>query len=302
MVRKDHICVCVCTYKRPELLRRLLYMLEKQETQDLFDYSIVIVDNDRLESARQIVESYAGQSKIRTDYYVEPEQNIALARNMAVAHATGDFLAFIDDDESPIQEWLIRLHATLLKYGADGVLGPVLPRFEVEPPKWAVKAGLFVRPGCRDTGSILDYTQTGTGNMLIRRGILDEITGPFRREFGSGGEDQDFFRRATGLGKMFVWCEEAIAYEAVPIERTRLSFQLRRALLRGKTSLANPSGRTLGILKSMAACGLYTALLPILMLAGRHVFIKYLVKDFDHIGKLLAVCGIDLVKEKYVLK
>lgn len=104
------------------------------------------------------------------------------------------------------------------------------------------------------------------------------------------------------MGKVFVWCGEATVYEVVPPERTSLSFQLRRALLRGKASLENPAGRLGGIFKSIAACALYTILLPVFLMIGRHVFIKYLVKDFDHAGKLLAVCGIDVIRDKYVLK
>jgi hypothetical protein len=33
---------------------------------------------------------------------------------------------------------------------------------------------------------------------------------------------------------------------------------------------------------------------------GYDVFMKYLVKDFDHLGKLAALFGIDPVKERYV--
>jgi hypothetical protein len=71
--------------------------------------------------------------------------------------------------------------------------------------------------------------------------------------------------------------------------------------LRGKVALSYPSGRTFGILKSLAAFTLYTMLLPVFLVMGKHVFIKYLIKDFDHLGKLLAACGINVVKEKYVL-
>ncbi len=97
---KHLICVCICTYKRPDPLRRLLSKLEVQVTQNLFDYSIVAVDNDRSESARKTIESCAGQSKIVINYYVQPKQNIALARNKAIDH-----------------------------YKVDGILGPVLPIF-----------------------------------------------------------------------------------------------------------------------------------------------------------------------------
>jgi GT2 family glycosyltransferase len=138
------------------------------------------------------------------------------------------------------------------------------------------------------------------GNVLVRRQVLDELQGPFDPAFGSGGEDVDFFRRAIAAGNRFVWCGEATVYETVPVERTRLSFQVRRALLRGKTSLSNPVGRRLGIVKSLVACCVYTAALPLFLLMGRHLFAKYLVKDFDHIGKLLAVCGIDPIRQKYV--
>jgi hypothetical protein len=196
----------------------------------------------------------------------------------------------------------VRLFQTCEAYKADGVLGPVKPYFAVTPPEWTVRAGFFDRPNSRDyrSGLVLHWNQTGTGNALVRRGVLDQLDVSFRQEFGSGGEDVDFFRRAMDLGNVFVWCAEAVAYELIPIGRTRISFQLRRALLRGQASLANSSGRSAGILKSITACGVYTLLLPIGLVMGRHVFLKYLIKTCDHLGKLLGFCGIGLVREKYV--
>lgn len=290
----------MCTFKRPALLAGLLRELVQQASDWRFTYSIVVVDNDSQESARETVDLLQRLNPGAIEYFVEAEQNIALARNRAVAHASGDFVALIDDDEIPSDGWLLRMHAALIKYGADGVLGPVKPRFEIRPPQWVTKSCLFQRP-CHETGHVLDWTQTRTGNALIRRPVLNEVAGPFNQNFGSGGEDLDFFRRAIHLGKVFVWCNEATVYEIVSEERTRLSFQLRRALLRGKASLANPSCQASEILKSLAACVSYTILLPVFLLMGWHVFIKYLIKDFDHIGKLLAFCGIDVIKEKYVL-
>jgi len=42
----EHVSVCICTYKRPSLLEKLLYKLENLKTDDHFTYSIVAVDND----------------------------------------------------------------------------------------------------------------------------------------------------------------------------------------------------------------------------------------------------------------
>ncbi len=299
-----HISVCICTFKRPHLLSCLLHELELQKTGALFTYSITIADNDASQSAKEVVLQFRDTSSLEVAYCVEPEQNIALARNKALANAKGDFIAFIDDDELPDTDWLLQLYQTCKTHDVNGVLGPVKPRFAVIPPVWALKAGFFDRPNSQDypSGLMLHWSQTGAGNALIQRRVFDEVEGPFKQEFGSGGEDVDFFRRAMNLGKMFVWCAEAVAYEMIPAERTHISFQLRRALLRGKASLASPSGRPLGIVKSMSACSLYTMLLPVSLVIGRHVFLKHLVKACDHLGKLLALSGIDLVREKYVLK
>ncbi len=297
-----HISVCVCTFKRPALLADLLQGLLNQTTNGKFTYSIVLVDNDRHESGRPTVENFRSTRPEAISYFVEPEQSIALARNRATIHAKGDYVAFIDDDEVPIEDWLLKMYGALIKYQVDGVLGPVRPHFSLMPPAWVLKAGIFDRPNSRDypSGLVLQWGQTGTGNALIHRHVFDEIEGPFMTDFASGGEDVDFFRRAMARGKVFVWCAEAVAYETIPAERTRISFQLKRALLRGKVSLATPSGDPSGILKSVAACGMYAMFLPISLLCGRHVFLRYLVKTCDHLGKLLAFAGIDLVGQKYV--
>ena len=73
-----------------------------------------------------------------------------------------------------------------------------------------------------------------------------------------------------------------------------------KGLLRGKVAVLSPNCNLLNIAKSTVAIPLYTASLPFLLVLGHHLFMKYLVKDFDHIGKILAYCGFDLIKEKYV--
>jgi glycosyltransferase involved in cell wall biosynthesis len=275
----------------------LLSKLDEQETGELIDYSIVIVDNDRSESARETVESYARHSNMSICYYIEPEQNIALARNKAVTNAKGEFIAFIDDDEVPSQSWLIKLYKACDEFHADGVLGPVIPRYEVNPPKWIIKGKFYERPSHK-TGEVLQWTNTRTGNVLLKREIFNSRNNMFRCEFDCGGEDRNFFRRMIDKGHCFVWCAEAPVYETVTAERCKRSFMLKRALLRGKI----PIYKHLDIAKSLIAIPLYTSALPILFMLGHHRFMKYLIKDFNHIGRILAHCGIDVIKQKYIME
>src|SRR4030067_157327 len=88
-----HITVCICTYKRPEMITRLLKGLQNQRTDNLFTYSAVVVDNDAAESAKQAVQDIKKESCSSIDYYCEPDQNISLERNKAVQNASGDFPA-----------------------------------------------------------------------------------------------------------------------------------------------------------------------------------------------------------------
>jgi glycosyltransferase involved in cell wall biosynthesis len=294
-----HISVCICTFKRPKLLINLLEKLQNQKTDGLFTYSIVIADNDKKKSAKDSVERFQKNTQVAIDYHCEPEQNIALARNKAVRNAHGDFIAFIDDDEFPLQDWLLNLVKTLLLYNADGIRGPVKPFFEKNPPNWIIKGKFYDRESY-PTGHVLTWRQGRTGNLLLRKTIFDDPDNMFDPAFGSGAEDQDFFRRIQKKGYVFIYCNEAIVYEIIPPVRWKRTFMLKRALLRRKVALKHPGFGLIDIIKSLAAIFIYFVTLPFLLIGGQHIFMKYLIKLFDHAGKCFAFLGIILVKEKYV--
>jgi len=293
-----HVCVCICTYRRPAYLKALLEALRDLATGGQFTYSVVVVDNDHAKSAEAVVSQSAAASDLAIHYCVEPHQNIALARNKAIEQASGDFVAFLDDDECPTREWLQHLFEACVRYRADGALGPVRPRFEEQPPQWIVDGGFYSRP-TYPTGYVIDWRKGRTGNLLIKRSVVAADAVPFRPEFLTG-EDQDFFRRAIEKRHVFVWCDEAVAYEIVPPIRWSRTFMLKRALLRGRISLLHPSSGWRATLRSMIAVPAYAAALPFALAAGQSRFMVYLVKLFDHAGRLLALAGINPVREPYV--
>jgi succinoglycan biosynthesis protein ExoM len=296
--QSPHISVCACTYKRPELLRRLLQELDNQETNGQFTYSVVVVDNDHLRSAEPVVSEFENASKIPIKYCVEPQQNIALARNRAIHNALGDFIAFIDDDEFPIRSWLLTLFSVLNQYRVDGVLGPVKPHFDCQPPEWVIKGQFYDRPSY-PTGFVIDWRKGRTGNVLFRKAILTSDEQLFRPQFRAG-EDQDFFRRLIEKGHVFIWCHEAMAYEVVPPIRWKRTFLLRRALLLGEVALRHPSFGVRDIAISLVAVPTYLVALPFTLVLGQGKFMLLLMKLFNHVGRLLALIGLNPVKEPYV--
>lgn len=293
-----HLSVCVCTYKRPHLLRRLLLEVIRQETDGLFTFSIVVADNDEARSAEATIAEIARSTSIPIKYCVEPRQNIALARNRVVANADGDYLVFIDDDEFPAAGWLRTLLTTCQRYQVDGVLGPVKRHFDQTPPRWLEKSQFYERR-VNPTGMTVDWHEARTGNVLLRRAILASDPAPFRPEFRAG-EDQDFFRRKIDEGRRFIWCAEAEAFESVPPVRWKRMYLLRKGLLRGATAALQPTCGWGNIAKSLVAVPLYALALPFALLAGQHRFMTLLVKICDHAGKLLMKMGINPIRGEYI--
>lgn len=293
-----HIAVCICTYKRPVPLKRLLEDLKKQETGGLFSYSVVVADNDDEEAGRAVVAEALNSSLIRMTYCTESRRGIALARNTVIAHAKGDFIAMIDDDEFPISTWLLKLFMQCREYNVDGVLGPVRRHFEEPPPSWLEKSQLYDRR-VNATGMPVSWREARTGNVLLNMRVLEGDARPFNPEFRAG-EDHDFFRRKIEEGYKFIWSADAEVYEVLPPARWKKMYFVRKALLQGATAALQPDCGPLNIAKSVVAVPIYIALLPFSLLLGQRHFMTILIKLASHAGKLLILVGINPVAEAYV--
>jgi len=292
-----HISVCICTFKRAKLLTLLLEKLSEQKTGELFTFSAVVADNDPDQSARATIAEFSSANSMPVTYCSENRQNIALTRNKSLENANGDFIAFIDDDEYPAPDWLLNMYTTRKEYDVAGALGPVVPYFEKDPPSWATKGKFFDRARFK-TGFQLTSDQARTGNVLFKRDILNAVDVPFRSQFDTAGEDIDFFRRLMEKGFKFIWCDEGIAYELVPPSRCTRKYLLRRALLRGSNFSKHPTDRIKNGAKSLIAVPIYALSLPVLLLFGQPVFLRYLIKLFDHFSRLLAYAGLPVVTQR----
>ena len=115
-----HVSICICTYKRPLLLERLLATLSDLRTEGLFTYSAVVVDNDDFHAGQEVVANIRARSSVDIKYAIERQRSISHARNRSVANASGDLIAFIDDDEFPDASWLLNHFRLMMSSGADG--------------------------------------------------------------------------------------------------------------------------------------------------------------------------------------
>jgi succinoglycan biosynthesis protein ExoM len=299
----DHVSVCVCTFRRNELLEKLLRKLEAQETGGHFDFSIVVVDNDAAGGAKGVAAKLQPELKTALKYDIEPDKCIAAARNRAVGLARGNYIAFIDDDEFPPQDWLLTLYRAIQLFDADGALGPVYPYFDTPPPAWLVRSEFCERPVHR-TGTWLHWEQTRTGNVLLKRRVFDQHGLWFDVKYRTSGSDKEYFREAMALGYRFVAVEEAPVYETVPPTRQTSRYYLTRAIVQASNERKFRAPYLRGLsrfsapLRVMAALTVYSVILPFSLLRGKHAAIKCLEKCAYHLSWLLAMIGVDLAKQR----
>mgnify|MGYP000925312510 CR=1 FL=1 len=235
---KSQICVCACTYQRPEGLAALLEGVAQQRFSSLPRPSIhiVIADNEGSAEARVICERFRERSGIPLTYVHEPQRGISHARNACLDNIPPEceFFAFIDDDEVPEPDWLERLVEAQQATSADVVQGPAVPAFCREAPEWLVNGDFFGWPrrNWRGTRTQLEEHQelpeAYTNNVLVRRSCVSDIGLRFDPAFAlAGSEDAAFFRALHASGARIVYAPRAVVTELVPPERATLWYRLK---------------------------------------------------------------------------
>ena len=161
----------------------------------------------------------------------EPRPGISHSRNAGVRAAAAELVAFIDDDEEAEPHWLARLLQCQAQFGADVVVGPVYPMFELDrasrDPYWR---WYFTADSRQPSGEIAKRGG-GTHNCLIRkRDLLHERRAVRSRVRPDGRRGHALFPFRRARGGRVIWCAEAIINEFVPASRSRWTYALRRRL------------------------------------------------------------------------
>jgi succinoglycan biosynthesis protein ExoM len=235
--------VGVCTFRRPAVAETLASLGRLVLPRNV-SLRVIVADNDETASAEAVVRQAASAAGLELAYVHAPARNICIARNAILDAAQGDFLAFIDDDETATPGWLLALLAEADRGGWDAVLGPVKAVYHHDAPGWIAEGDFHSTAPVEVEGRIL---KGYAGNVLIRRATLERLGLRFDLTLGrQGGEDDDVFYRLTDAGGTIGYAPEALAYEPVPPGRASLQWLLKRSFRTGQTHGARLMGRHSG--------------------------------------------------------
>lgn len=219
------LTVAICTKDRPENVERCLKSLIPLQIPDNTPrFEILIVDN--APSDDQTKNKVAQFPSV--GYTCEPKAGLDFARNHALAIATGEFLAFLDDDVVVDRGWYDGLRTAWAENpDAGGFTGLVMP-YELETEAQI----LFERRGGFGRGyEKIRHSQIAPGNplypcgagifgagcnMAFRRALLLEIGG-FDDALDTGrplpgGGDLDIFYRVVRSGAPFIYEPRYLVY------------------------------------------------------------------------------------------
>ena len=122
------VTVMIPTQRRPDGLAVAARSVFGQTGVDRADLELVIVDNDQVPSAKPVADELAKNAPFPVIYINEKRPGVAFARNAGMARASGELIAFLDDDEEAPAGWLAALLAARDRFDADVVFGPVKTR------------------------------------------------------------------------------------------------------------------------------------------------------------------------------
>lgn len=234
--RAASLTVAVCTHNRAEQLATTLAgiaALAPPATQ----WELLVVDNASRDGTAALLERKDWRPPGAAVRVAREEAlGVANARNRAIRDAAGDYVVFIDDDETPDPHWLVAYERAIGAWQPDALGGPIDVRFvDGERPAWLADE-LLGFLGKLDHGPV-PIALTGpatpifTGNSAFRKAAVEKL-GMFDAALGrrgaanEGGEDVDLYRRMVAAGCSLRWVPDARIYHRIHAGKLRRSYFL----------------------------------------------------------------------------
>ncbi len=218
------LSIVIATYNNAVSLERTLKSVACQDA-DKSIWECIVVNNNSTDNTQKCVTTFAKEhNDINIRLVDESQQGLSYARNRGITESKGQYIAFIDDDET-INEGFVSAYIDLFRnHGAFVGSGALKVCYETARPKWMSHYTEKMIANPLDLGSeVITITRTITptgGNMAFNREVFN-LYGNFDTNLGRkgselyGGEENDLFDRIRDLGERIFYTPHAIAYHHI---------------------------------------------------------------------------------------
>lgn len=215
-----------CTYNRDKYIGQTLQSVCDQTYADN-NHEIIVIDNNSTDNTASICEEFRAEYPNKNfRYFKEMNQGLSFALNRGIKEAQGEYLIFVDDDETIIPEHLERLDNHLRTYPEAVLCGtPVIPVYEIPEPKWMSRFTQRLIGGYFDQGKEVKILEAknypGTGHTIIKKELYERY-GNYNTELGRkgtsliGAEDKDMFNRLKNNNIVCYYLPDIPIYHHIP--------------------------------------------------------------------------------------
>lgn len=232
--------VIIPTYNRQETLRQCLAVATNQ---DYPDYEVIVVDDGSTDGTAIMVRQEFPQVRY---FRQEVNRGPAAARNRGIHEATGEIIAFTDDDCVPPPNWLTRLADGYRRYPqVAGVGGYQEATYEVKAKSSLARYESYInrqvyRVGDQEYLGRFECPAGGTNNISYQRSIIEEIGG-FDETFPlAAGEDAYFKWQLVKKDKLLLFVPVQVihlqSYKLAPFWRQQVRRGMGAAHFEWRTS------------------------------------------------------------------
>ncbi|OGO37442.1 MAG: hypothetical protein A2W35_16290 [Chloroflexi bacterium RBG_16_57_11] len=233
------ITVCIYTFNRAQLLAEALDSVCNQ-TMLTADYEVVVVDNRSTDNTREVVKDFEKRMK-NLRYCYEEQLGIANARNRGWKEASGDYIAYLDDDGTPPPDWLCIAAEVIRLHSPDLFGGPFYPSYAGLKPAWFKdEYGTFTL-GDEARVLVSSGEYLSGGNLFVRRRLLEQMggfdpgLGMQGKQIGYGEETAFIRRMRREKPETQIFYEPRLyIHHRVRPEKMRFAWQLRHRFAQGR--------------------------------------------------------------------
>jgi len=226
--------VALCTHDHADRLVRTLADLREIRVPDS-PWELLIIDNLCGDATPAVLARQVWPAGWNVRVVREDKLGLSNARNCALREAQGEYLIFIDDDETPDPEWLVAFERLIRKHAPDAFGGRIEVLFEGERPAWLDDELLGFLGQLNRANQVVPLTDPGAsfhgGNFGFRRKVCETVRAfdPLLGRKGTdntGGEEIDFYRRLLAGGLKVWWTPEAVIFHRIETDKLKRSYFL----------------------------------------------------------------------------
>lgn len=224
------ISVAICTRNRAALLEKAVRSVLPQMTGDA---ELLIIDNASTDDTPAVAAQLAAASPCMK-VLREEELGISAARNVALKKARGEFVLFLDDDETAEPDWLAAYQRFLSAPPSEKIAavgGAMFNEYEVPPPKWVNAGAAF---NCGDSPKCLPHPGSLCGGNAAYRRETALAAGMFDTRLRCR-EDTDLILRLQDAGHEIWWLSGAAIRHFVPASRVTFPATMRARFVDGRS-------------------------------------------------------------------